>query len=81
MTDDTPSASDFGQDPSSLPVLSQSFPITARPNVQAALDAYLERPGREMEMSCSRTDVLEARAHQDAPRRHAGTGYVIFERR
>jgi hypothetical protein len=40
----------LGVDPAALPVVSQEFSITDRPNVQVALDAYLEGKGRSAEI-------------------------------
>ena len=41
----------LGVDPTTLEIVSQQFEVTDRPNVQVALDAYLEGEGR-----CSNCD-------------------------
>jgi hypothetical protein len=40
----------FGGDPRGFPVVSQEFPLRDHPNVQHALDAYLEADGRRVEL-------------------------------
>jgi len=40
----------FGRDPAALSVLSESFPERDHPNVQVALDSWLEAEGRSMEI-------------------------------
>src|SRR5437870_2072687 len=40
----------FGGDPSELPIVEQEFETTDRPNVQVALDAYLEPERRSAEL-------------------------------
>jgi hypothetical protein len=40
----------IGADPATLPIVTQEFAVTDRPNVQAALDAYLEHEGRRGEV-------------------------------
>ena len=42
--------SHFGQDPSALPVVGQDFADTEHPNVQVAIDAYLEDGDRSAEV-------------------------------
>jgi hypothetical protein len=39
----------FGDDPRGFPVVSQDFPVRDHPNVQRALDGYLEKDGRQAE--------------------------------
>ena len=40
----------FGGDPGGFPVVSQDFPVRDHPNVQQALDGYLEGGGRKVEL-------------------------------
>ena len=42
--------SHFGEDPSALPVVGQDFPLTEHPNVQLAIDAYLEDGDRSADV-------------------------------
>jgi hypothetical protein len=39
----------FGTDPAVLPIVAEQFEPSEHPNLQAALDAWLERPGRSFE--------------------------------
>ncbi|MCG5473032.1 ATP-binding protein [Micromonospora sp. LAH09] len=42
--------SHLGREPDGLPVLTDSFPVFEHPNVQVALDAYLDAPGRTADL-------------------------------
>jgi hypothetical protein len=50
----------FGVDPSTLPVLSHDFPISAQPDLQVAVDAYLASDGRSAELFGIAADQFQA---------------------
>jgi len=68
----------FGADPSGLPSIVENFDLTDHPNLQIALDAYLEGEGRsgttlgitsphKRYMGIGLSDLVGARSTDDAP--------------
>ena len=52
--------SHFGEDPSTLPVVSHDFPLSRHPDLQVAMDAYLSTDGRSVELLGIGADQFQA---------------------